>query len=206
MKNRRGLILISLGVLLFLGALGLTGYNLWDERRAEKAVMSVVAEMDELIPEPDTSVPPAGDFTPDYVLAPKIEMPTVTVDGREYVGYLTIPVLDLTLPVMSDWSYDELKIGPCRYSGSIYLDNMVICAHNYVHQFGTLGNLRPGDVVRFVDVDGNLFEYAVVELDEVGPYDTQEMKSGEYALSLFTCNFSGRMRTTVRCERLDELL
>lgn len=202
MKNRRGLILISLGVLLLLGALGLTGYNMWDDRRAGEAVESVVQEMDELIPEPGTSVPPAGDFIPDYVLAPKIEMPTVTVDGREYVGYLNIPVLNLTLPVMSQWSYEELKIAPCRYSGSAYLDNMVVCAHNYVHQFGPLSNLRPDDLVQFVDADGNLFEYVVVELDEISPFDTQEMKSGEYALSLFTCNFSGRMRTTVRCDRL----
>ena len=203
MKTKRGLILITLGVVLFLGALGLTGYNLWDERRAEKAVESVAEELDTLIPEPGTSVPPAGDFTPDYILAPNIEMPTVLVDGREYVGYLNIPVLDLSLPVISHWSYDDLRIGPCRYSGSIYLDNIVICAHNYVHQFGTLVNLRPGDLVQFVDADGNLFEYVVVELDEISPFDTQEMKSGEYALSLFTCNFSGRMRTTVRCDRLE---
>jgi len=203
MKNRRGLILISLGVLLFLGALGLAGYNLWDEMRAGKAVVGVVEELDQLIPEPGTSVPPEGDFIPDYIVAPEIEMPTVTVDGREYVGYLNIPALDLMLPVLSEWSYEGLRIAPCRYSGSIYLDNMVICAHNYVNQFGKLVNLRPDDLIQFVDVDGNVFEYSVVELDEVNPYDTQEMKSGEYALSLFTCNFSGRMRTTVRCERLE---
>lgn len=202
MKNRRGLILISLGVLLFLGALGLSVYNFWDERRAEQSVVSVMEGIDEQIPAPGTSVPPAGDFIPDYVLAPKIEMPTVTVDGREYVGYLNIPALDLALPVMSQWSYDGLKVAPCRYFGSAYLDNMVICAHNYVHQFGTLGNLRPDDLVQFVDADGNLFEYVVVELNEIGPYDIQEMNSGEFALSLFTCNFSGRLRTTVRCERL----
>lgn len=202
MKNRRGLLLISLGVLLTLGALGLACYNLWDDGRAGKAVVSVMEELDEQIPAPGTSVPPAGDFIPDYVLAPKIEMPTVSVDGRDYVGYLNIPALGLALPVMSRWGDEELKIGPCRYSGSAYLDNMVICAHNYVHQFGTLGRLRPDDLVQFVDADGNLFEYVVVELDEIGPYDIQTMNSGEYALSLFTCNFSGRLRTTVRCERL----
>lgn len=202
MKNRRGLILISLGVLLFLGAAGLAAYNFWDEVRTEIALAGVMEEISRQIPEPGTSEPPAGDFIPDYVLAPDIEMPTVKVDGHEYVGYLTIPALELTLPVMSEWSLEELKAGPCRYYGSAYKDNLVICAHNYVHQFGPLGNLRPDDLVQFVDVDGNSFEYVVVELYEIDQYDIREMLYGGYDLSLFTCNFSGQLRTTVRCERV----
>lgn len=200
--KKKGRILISLGVLLLLGALGLTGYNLWDERRAENAVASAVEELNTLIPEPGTSVAP--DYTPDYLLAPNMEMPTVMVNDRAYVGYLNIPALGLSLPVLSEWSYDNLRLGPCRYSGSAYLDDMVICAHNYVHQFGPLVNLRPDDLVQFVDAYGNQFDYVVVELDEISPFDVEEMESGEFALSLFTCNFSGRMRTTVRCDRIDQ--
>ena len=36
-RRRRGIILIVLGMLLILGSLSLTGYNLWDNSRAGKA-------------------------------------------------------------------------------------------------------------------------------------------------------------------------
>ena len=41
-------------------------------------------------------------------------MPTVTIDGYDYIGYVEAPVLGLKLPVMAEWDYDRLKIAPCR--------------------------------------------------------------------------------------------
>ena len=38
MRNKRGLVCIALGLALILSAVGLTGYNMWDEKAAgEKA-------------------------------------------------------------------------------------------------------------------------------------------------------------------------
>lgn len=203
MKNKRGLILIGLGVLLLLGALGLSGYNLWDQNRAGQVVESVMTELEAIVPQdPETSAPP--EFIPDYILAPQVEMPTVEVEDNNYIGYLSIPALELKLPVMSDWSYPNLKLAPCRYAGSAYQDDLVICAHNYVKHFGPLARLRPGDQVEFVDIDGNVFHYEVVELDELQPEDIDGMTASGFALSLFTCNFSGQFRTTVRCDRVAE--
>ena len=36
---------------------------------------------------------------PDYVLFPDMEMPTIEVDGHDYIGTLSIPELGLELPV-----------------------------------------------------------------------------------------------------------
>lgn len=69
-------------------------------------------------------------------LDPAREMPVTTINGVEYLGTLEIPVLELELPIISQWSDSLLKIAPCRYQGSAYLDNMILAGHNYRAHFG----------------------------------------------------------------------
>ncbi len=93
-------------------------------------------------------------------------------------------------------------MAPCRYSGSVYLDNMVIAAHNYTHQFGLLQNLFGGEAVIFTDVDGNVFAYEVSQVETLASTDVQEIIDSSWDLTLFTCTLSGTNRITVRCSRL----
>lgn len=202
MRNKKGLILITLGILLLLGAVGLAGYNIWDENRAAESVENILRQMDTLIPKPGEVELPEG-MIPDYLLAPKMEMPTVEVEENKYIGYITIPAIGIDLPVMGEWSYPNLKIAPCRYAGSAYLDDLVICAHNYAHHFGGLSQLSIGDRVEFTDVDGNLFEYSVAEKEQLNPDEAARMLSGGWDLSLFTCTLGGQYRVTIRCERVE---
>ncbi len=138
-------------------------------------------------------------YYPDYVLNPDMEMPTLEVGGQEYIGTLKIPALGLALPVLNQWSYPNLKIAPCRYTGSAYQDNLVIAAHNYTRHFGGLKNVSVGDEVLFTDADGNAFTYMVSELEQLPPTAIGEMQAGDWALSLFTCTVGGRYRMVVRC-------
>ena len=68
-----------------------------------------------------------------------------------------------------------------------------------------LGRLRIGDTVEFTDVDGNLFTYVVAEKEQLAPDEAKQMLSGDWDLSLFTCTLGGQYRTTIRCERVDEV-
>ena len=139
---------------------------------------------------------------PDYILNPKMEMPVTKANGQSYIGVLEIPALGVTLPVISEWTYARLKKAPCRYAGSAYTDDLVIAAHNYREHFGKLKQLDPGSRVIFTDAVGNRFEYRVVLTETLMPDDVEEMKSGEFDLSLFTCTVGGSYRVTVRCDRL----
>lgn len=56
---------------------------------------------------------------------------TLTIDGNDYLGTINIPALNLNLPIMNDFSYDKLKIAPCRYYGSLLTNNLIICGHSY---------------------------------------------------------------------------
>ena len=152
------------------------------------------------------TLPPAGPGEveiPDYVLDPNHEMPVRNIGGEDYIGVLEIPSLGLMLPVMSEWSYPRLKIAPCRYTGSAYQGNLIIAAHNYRSHFGNLKELCEGDVVCFTDMDGNVFSYEVMFLEVLQPTDVDEMESGDWDLTLFTCTVGGKSRVTVRCERTD---
>ena len=197
------------GLLLIAAALLLTGFNLWDERRATDSAGKVLQELDSICPEDtQTETPEPTDprevEIPDYILDPSREMPAVEIDGSVYIGVLTLPSLELELPVMETWSYPNLRIAPCRYSGSAYQDDMIIAAHNYRTHFGHLKELGTGDEVRFTDMEGNVFRYTVAELETLGKYDVDDMKSGDWDLTLFTCTYGGQSRVTVRCQRMAE--
>ena len=128
MKNK-GKFLIITGLLLIAAALFLTVYNLYDEVRARRSVMEIMACIEADIPaNPSTEpleIPEEANTTasleevevPDYLLNPDMEMPTENINGIDYIGILRIPALELELPVISEWSYPRLKIAPCRYTG-----------------------------------------------------------------------------------------
>lgn len=202
MRTGKGTILMGAGLLLVLAALFLTGYNIQDEARADEAAEKTVTVLKtEIVPVGEQDLPER--MIPDYVLNPDMDLPVQEVDGQRYVGYLSIPALELDLPVMEEWSYPNLKLAPCRYVGTPYQGSMVIAAHNYDRHFGRIKDLLPGDMVQFTDVDGNPFQYAVASLEQLEPDQTADMISGDWNLTLFTCTLGGQHRVTVRCLRLE---
>ena len=203
-RKKKGTWLMTGGLLLIAAALFLTCFNLWDERRATNSAGEALRELEAVRPEEAEATEPGEAEIPAYLLDPGREMPAVEVDGGRYIGVLEVPSLGLELPVMETWSYPNLRVAPCRYSGSAYQADMIVAAHNYKTHFGQLKELRPGDEVRFTDTEGNVFRYAVAELETLGKYDVEEMTSGDWDLTLFTCTYGGQSRVTVRCLRTAE--
>ena len=209
MKNKNASLLILLGLLLWAGAAGLVGYNLNAQRRGGEVSEAVLEQLVPMIPPTVEEYIVVGEgeealveqVIPDYVLDPEREMPTETVESWDYIGILEIPELGITLPVIANWSYPALQVSPCRYTGSAYQNDLVIAAHNYTTHFGRLPNLSAGSVIRFRDMDGNQFNYEVVETEILQPTAIEEMVTGDWDLTLFTCTIGGRTRFTVRCLR-----
>ena len=108
---------------------------------------------------------------------------------------------ELELPVISEWDYDRLHVAPCRYSGSAYTDDLVICAHNYARHFSGIKGLHAGGKVRFTDVRGNEFLYEIADAEILEPAEVEEMVSGDWDLTLFTCTTGGQTRFALRCEK-----
>ena len=204
-RSFKGILLILLGLLLICGAAGLTAYNMWDSRRAEEESLEILDKLEDMIPEDLEAAAPA----PPVASPADYELPTETIDGYEYIGRINIPSLNLSLPVMAEWDYTRLKISPCRFTGSYKLDDMVICAHNYISHFSPIKYIDIGADVEFITVDGIVYEYVVSNRETVQPTDVDEMimndknsgSKADWDLTLFTCNTGGRTRCTVRCIR-----
>lgn len=196
MRNKLGNALIALGVLALLAAVLLMGYNQWDSTRAEKAADRVLTQLEESIAEPRTICP--GDAAAD----------TETIDGYDYIGYLSIPSIGLALPVMQQWSYPGLKIAPGRYSGALHTDDLVIAGHDYARHFSPLKHLTVGTEVLFVDMNDNTWHYAVSDTEVLQPTQIEEMAvktpDRNWDLTLFTCTTTGQARYALRCVRTDE--
>lgn len=198
---------MTCGLALVAAALILTGHNILEENRAEKLSNQVLGELD--MPQGEAwsedkllEAREAGEKAdiPFYVLNPEADMPVREVEGNEYIGTLYIPSLELELPVMSKWSYDNLKVAPCRYYGSAYTGNMIIAGHNYRKHFSPIKTLPVGERIEFTDVDGNLFRYRIDQVEELKKTAVEEMQAGDWELTLFTCTYGGQTRLALRCK------
>ena len=223
-----GLVLIIAGLILIASAVGLVMYNDWDSDRAGRESEKVLEEIDALQEEMEVKAPllPAiridadvavDSRVPDSAKKPpeKKEMPTMDIDGYQYIGTLEIPGLDIRLPVMDTWDYTRLKISPCRYTGSYYEDDLVICGHNYERHFSPIKNVDVGEDVYFITADRTVYHYTVSNVKTLQPtsvdqltrnQNNSDIKDGSlevWDLSLFTCNAGGQTRCVVRCVRAE---
>ena len=189
MRKRIGIICVLLGALCILSAIGFITYNRWEDKKAEDISKNLLKDVQCVINE---------DYS-DPLLPNNTKMATVEVDGYDCIGILSVPVLDLELPVLTDWSYAKLKKAPCHYYGSYYEKDFVIAAHNYKSHFGRLSKLQAGDIVVFTDVSGTAHYYEVVILETLPKNATKEMITSGFDLSLYTCTPGGSNRVTVRC-------
>ncbi len=131
------------------------------------------------------------------------EIPTIQYNGINYIGIITIEKINVKLPVISSYSQDYLKIAPTLYQGNIYENNAVIIAHNYKSHFGNLDKLSLKDKVVFTDINGNEFNYEVVNKEDIDEKNSFQLDTGEWDLTLFTCkNIDMKFRTVVRLKRI----
>lgn len=186
------LVFIIFGIILFLN----------NETESLEAANASNITVNKIIMEIQEKDIPVKDITEDTEFLEEIpEMEVMNIDGIDYIGTLEIPSQELLLPVTADWSYSNLKLSPCRYAGSIYTNDFVICAHNYNTHFGVLKNLQIGDIIYFRTVNNEIIEYSVVEMQILDPYSIDEMKNSEFDLTLFTCTYGGAQRVTVRANK-----
>lgn len=201
MRKIIGNLCMVFGAALVFGALALFLYNQQEAQQAEQASAELMVQLvEELESIEQETLPLEVDIPRELLTEEDLKMTEVVINGHAYIGYLSIPELELELPIMSDWNGRKLQIAPCRYYGSLKGENLVLMAHNYPKHFGLIKNLSEGDSVFFTDMDGNVTEYEVVGKDILDPYAVEEMTSGEFDLTLFTCTVGGASRVTVWCD------
>lgn len=185
MHRKLGNVLMFFGVLLLFSAMALLLWNHWQSELAGQSADEVLDEIKDEIPGAE------GDSGDDEAV--------IELDGKTYIGYISIPSLNLELPVFQEWSYANLQIAPCRYSGTVDEENLVIAGHNYERHFGKIKKLTTGDQVYFTDVNGSTSVYEVAGSEALSPYAVEDMTDSGYDLTMFTCTYDGTARIAVYC-------
>lgn len=188
-KRRAGIALVVTGAVLLIAALLLFAYNRLEDARAGETAAEVLVQVQMAVNE--QSEPKQEQ-----------EMPTVSINGYDYIGYLHIPDLNLELPVMGDWDYNRLKRAPCRQFGTTYNDDLVIAAHNFKKHFGKIDTLPLGAEISFTDMNNVVSTYKVAEIVQRQPNEVAEVRDSEWDLILYTCTYGGDVRIVVGCERV----
>lgn len=186
-QNRKGLVLLALGLVLLLAAGILYLFNITEDKNAGKQASVLLDKITQQQSTQNTQK----------------NLPVIIADGYSFCGTVIIDKLGTELPVFNDWNYSSLKQAPCRYSGSISENNIVIAAHNYKSHFGSLDRLQIDDEVIFVDAYGLQHKYAVKQITILDGTAVDNMKSGDWDFTLFTCTKSGEQRVTVRCNKVN---
>ena len=172
-QSKFPIVLIVIGILMMLFAGGLYAYNTYVQAQAEAAAREALEAMQ------------SGEAT-EY----------------NYIGTIEIPSVNINLPVIDSWDgdNDKLNTAPCVFSGSVEEGNLIIMAHNYTAHFGRLENTTVDSEVTLSLLDGRVFHYRVFEILEIDGSDAEAMQAGDWDLTLYTCNYSGQGRVTVRCK------
>ena len=200
--NKLGKIFIFIGSLLIIGSIILLAYNNYQEINASKKskiALDIIKNNIDTTNETDTIT------TGELIFNENKEMETTNVLGYDYLGTITIPTLNLELPVMSEYNYELLNIAPCRYYGSIYTNDLIICAHSYKTHFKYLNKLNQKDIVIFRDINGINYIYEVLEIEILKPNQVSEMINNDFDLTLYTCTNDGQNRITIRCNLINNI-
>lgn len=176
-------ILVIIGLIAIIIAIFLHVYNVYEELNASKKSIEILNKMKINLDEENIN---------EYSL-------TLNIDGNEYIGIISIPSLNIELPVMNN--YEHLNIAPGRYYGSVKTNDLIICAHSYKKHFKYIGNLNQGDIVKFIDINNIEHTYEVLEIEILSPNDILEMIENDFDLTLYTCTSDGLNRITVRCNK-----
>jgi sortase A len=190
---RAGIVLMAFGLAFIAAAGGLFAYNTITDRKAGQTARDLLSAVEQVSEESTFEQEANGE-------------PFAIIDGKKYIGVITIPSLGIDLPVQSDWSLEKLKDSPCRYYGSVIDGTAVICAHNYQSHFGKLKYAAAGEIVYFTDTAGLTYAYKIASVEQIDGYDIEKMKENTgWDLTLFTCTYSGRQRQTIRLVRVQSV-
>ena len=211
MSKKIGIVFVAMGAVLVISALLLFLYNALENRQAGQEAESMLKNIQTIILQETPHAENTADADNEdrdhsettETLSP--EMPVIEIDGYAYIGYLSVPDLDLELPIMDDWDDERLKIAPCRHFGSSRTDDLVIAAHNYKKHFGYLSKLQIGSEIYFTDMENIENHYVVVKEPEVlAANDVDTVQNSGFDLVLYTCTPGGATRVAVFCNRISE--
>ena len=124
-------------------------------------------------------------------------------------GTIEIPKLDISYPIFSSLSEENLKLSPCKFYGPSLTENGNICiaGHNYDNNkfFSNLDSLNPSDNIIIYDNNKIRYLYKIFDIYEVKENDLSPIFSYDLnakTLTLITCNNLNKNRLIIKSTQL----
>lgn len=215
-EKRRTIITISLAVLLFLLALGLTVYPIFSSRYNEAHQSQIHTEYQDAVNAlPDTAIPEAraaaqsyneelwssivqyGSYSKDSVTSAMEEYAgLLDLTGTGTMGYVHIPKLAVSLPIYHGTEEETLDRGVGHLIGSSLpiggsSTHAILTGHSGLasqKMFSDLDKLEVGDTF-YLEVLNEFLAYEVDQINTVLPHDTAYLglEEGKNLCTLVTC-------------------
>lgn len=179
---------LLLGILLIVGSLALLLWWQISIGNAAHRMDTYVAKLTERMPAPEPAI-----------LEERADnrMPSLRVDGNDFIGLLEFEGMAKVFPVGGDWSGNGQF--PSRYWGSIYDGSLVIGASNQRGQINFAKALMNGDRVFLTDMTGNRYSFYITDIFYRKQADNEDLISEESDLTLFVKNIYGFEYIIIRC-------
>lgn len=128
--------------------------------------------------------------------------------NKKIFGTIEIPKIQISYPIFSELTEEQLKIAPCKFYGA-NLDkngNICIAGHNYDNSkfFSNIMLLNTSDCI-YIYSNNIRYDYTVVSKYEVDPNDLTpifEYDMNNKCLTLVTCNNLNGNRIIVKALQL----
>ncbi len=124
-------------------------------------------------------------------------MPSLSVDGNDFIGILEFQGTGCSLPVGSNWGKSDRF--PCRYYGSVYDGSMVVGATNQKGQLTFVKELSVGNTIFFTDMTGSRYCYSVTDIIYCDHANNDVLISESDDLILFIKNIYAFEYIIVKC-------
>lgn len=213
-KRYGWLIWILLGISSLAGAGYIAMENYVQDRDAGITAESILDGMDQIVVSTGQQRTAGNVYEPvmavdtEEIVIP--DMPTVEVDGYSCIGTLEVPDVEMRLPVIAEFSEEDMLSAPCHYSGSYYTDDLVIVGHSFKSHMRPIWQADIGADVYFTNADGEVYHYIISNIETLDPQEVSRMvendqnsdrQNADWDLTIFTCTPDTSARYTVRCIR-----
>lgn len=182
---------ILLGIILLVGAIGLELFWQFSIQNHAKNADRLVQTIQELLPKVTNGV---SEERMNLI------MPSMEVDGVNFVGLLEIPAYGIDLPIYEKWDKNRVEQYSCRYIGTMYNGSLVIGGSDNKGQLDCMKIITNGDYVYVTDMTGLRYCYEVVAVEYTKDVSTENLAKDEYDLTLFARSTYGLDYILIRCK------
>lgn len=201
--NKLGKIFIGLGSSLLIFSGFLIIFYKYEDKKASLASKEILTLIEENL-DKELEENQINNLVTNINNQTTPQIKAININGNDYIGTISIPKLNLTLPLNNEFNYDDLKLAPCIYYGSILTNDLIICGHSYKAHFKYLNTLNQSDIIIITDTNNIHYLYEVLEVEVLESNDVLEMIDNDFDLTLYTCTPDSTRRITVRCNRIYE--